>query len=79
MNILRCDYVSMHQSQNFIKGQVCYAVDTQRFYIWDGSVWVLFPTIDEIDDTSSHPTNCINCGAVLNSCRCEYCGTEYFD
>ena len=24
-----------------------------------------------------HPTNCKNCGAVLNSYTCEYCGTEY--
>ena len=22
-------------------------------------------------------TNCINCGAPLHSCKCEYCGTEY--
>ena len=22
-------------------------------------------------------TNCINCGAVLHSTKCEYCGTEY--
>ena len=23
------------------------------------------------------PTNCKNCGAVLTSYKCEYCGTEY--
>lgn len=22
-------------------------------------------------------TNCINCGAILTSNKCEYCGTEY--
>lgn len=22
-------------------------------------------------------TNCINCGAPLHGCKCEYCGTEY--
>lgn len=25
----------------------------------------------------SYPTNCRNCGAVLHSNKCEYCGTEY--
>ena len=25
----------------------------------------------------SHPTNCKNCGAVLHSNTCEFCGTEY--
>ena len=24
-----------------------------------------------------HPTNCKNCGAVLKSATCEYCGTTY--
>ena len=23
------------------------------------------------------PTNCVNCGAILQSRKCEYCGTEY--
>jgi hypothetical protein len=27
----------------------------------------------------SHPTNCKNCGAVLSSSVCEYCGTTYTD
>lgn len=22
-------------------------------------------------------TNCVNCGAVLNGVKCEYCGTDY--
>ena len=25
----------------------------------------------------SHPTNCVNCGAVLSGYKCEYCGTDY--
>ena len=24
-----------------------------------------------------YPTNCKNCGAILNGWKCEYCGTEY--
>ena len=24
-----------------------------------------------------YPTNCKNCGAVLNNGKCEYCGTDY--
>lgn len=26
---------------------------------------------------NSNITNCVNCGAVLTSWKCEYCGTEY--
>ena len=25
----------------------------------------------------TYPTNCKNCGAVMKSCTCEYCGTTY--
>lgn len=79
MNILRCNSASMLQGHNFIKGEVCYTTDTQRCYIWDGSVWVLLPTVNERDSAFLRPTNCVNCGAVRHSCRCEYCGTEYLN
>lgn len=26
----------------------------------------------------TYPTNCKNCGAVLHSHQCEYCGSEYY-
>ena len=26
-----------------------------------------------------HPTNCKNCGAVMNGYKCEYCGTDYLE
>lgn len=31
----------------------------------------------ETTDCKKHPTNCTNCGAVLTSNQCEYCGTIY--
>ena len=36
------------------------------------------PEDDSRQTTSkNHPTNCKNCGAVLHSNICEFCGTEY--
>ena len=61
------------------KGELCYDVDTERYYMWSGSTWICLGTMNESTDQTSHPTNCVNCGAILHSCRCEYCGTEYFD
>lgn len=79
MNIIRYYTASMPQSNNFIKGDVCYAIDTQRCYMWDGSAWVALPSVDERDNIPQRPTNCVNYGAVLHSSRCEYCGTEYLN
>ena len=30
----------------------------------------------EDTEQEEYPTNCVNCGAVLHSSKCEYCGTE---
>ena len=39
---------------------------------------IVFPLEDaETEVTHHHPTNCKNCGAVLHSNICEFCGTEY--
>lgn len=79
VKIMRCTTEFRLQDINPLKGELYYAVDTQRYYMWSGSAWVCIGTMDESGNKTTHPTNCINCGAVLHSCRCEYCGTEYFD
>lgn len=79
MKIKFGDAASIYQSPNPCEGELYYATDTQRGYIWSGGTWVCLGVMNRRDNTSSRPTNCVNCGAVLNSCRCEYCGTKYFD
>ena len=51
--------------------------------LWDtlGEDKYLYETIYIIDEPASriqYPTNCKNCGAVLNGEKCEYCGTNYY-
>lgn len=60
------------------EGEVYYATDTKRCYMWRNDAWICLGSMDGRVNISSRHTNCINCGAVLHSCRCEYCGTEYF-
>lgn len=50
-------------------------------FVFNGKYW------DEIGKSSdlttpqpkkiTYPTNCKNCGAIMKSCTCEYCGTTY--
>ena len=39
-----------------------------------GSV-IVYPNKESY--TNNLPTNCVNCGAPLHSCHCEYCDTNY--
>lgn len=49
-----------------------------KTYVYIGSTWDMVGTLDTIREPElPHPTNCKNCGAVLHSSKCEFCGTEY--
>ncbi len=37
----------------------------------------VFPVGGRVTVKKSIPTNCVNCGAVLKSNECEYCGSLY--
>lgn len=57
-------------------------MDTGRKYVFYNGNWTLFDhgwkrevTTAQVQKT--YPTNCKNCGAVLHSQICEYCGSEY--
>ena len=58
-------------------GEVIIVDDTT--YVWCGSKW------EELGSSSGteaskikYPSNCKNCGAVLHSEICEYCGTNNY-
>lgn len=48
-------------------------------YVWGGSKW---EKLGSSSDTKTlkikYPSNCKNCGAVLHSEICEYCGTNNY-
>ena len=60
-------------------GDIAIVEDTE--YILYGSKWEEFgKTSYEVNVQPAkikYPSNCKNCGAVLHSEICEYCGTEY--
>ena len=67
VKIMRGNEVFLLQDANPLKGELYYAVDTQRYYMWSGSAWMCLGTLDESSNQTPHPINCTNCGAVLNS------------
>lgn len=62
-------------------GDVVYKADTGQTLLYDGQAWQNLGTFDdepvEKPTKITYPSNCKNCGAVLKSHVCEYCGTHY--
>ena len=62
-------------------GDVAYETDTGKTLIYDGEKWndLGFPCDEPIERPAkiTYPSNCKNCGAVMKSHVCEYCGTHY--
>lgn len=59
-------------------------MDTGRKYVFYNGDWTLFDhgwkqEVATAPAPKTYPTNCKNCGAVLHSHICEYCGSEYHD
>ena len=52
--------------------------DTTAYFGYDNK-WEQIGSLNDLDTTEriKYGTNCKNCGAILHSNRCEYCGTEY--
>lgn len=56
-------------------GDVC-VVDGMN-YVWNHNEWIELGNIEaNIHPKIKYPSNCKNCGAVLHSNECEYCGTN---
>lgn len=59
-----------------------FQIDTGRNYVFYNGEWHLFDhgwkrEVATAPAPKTYPTNCKNCGAVLHSHICEYCGSEY--
>ena len=47
--------------------------------MWADDRWQIIEPADPTENMEplyGHPTNCINCGAVLHDYICEFCGTD---
>lgn len=69
-------------SDNLAAGSILIASDTNQVYVLNEAQEII-EVVNAKDNHESHiiheqhHTNCINCGAVLTSYKCEYCGTDY--
>ena len=71
----------LSEARTFRNGDVCTYDDCEYMYI-KGMGWEELGRHDSPREEPkpakiTYPTNCKNCGAVMKSCTCEYCGTTY--
>ena len=79
------DIKNIDKNKAFSIGDVIYDKANRGTYLYtgNGKFEQLYSDGSTYSDTNSalkmkpHPTNCVNCGAVLKDYKCEYCGTEY--
>lgn len=75
------DIKNVYKNAEFSVGDILYSEADRAAYVYtDNSKFELLGYDDDTDYTlkmKPHPTNCVNCGAVLKDYKCEYCGTEY--
>lgn len=69
-------------SNNLDVGSILLTSDTNQVYVLNKANEIIEVVTTKENHSpriehSQKPTNCINCGAVLTSYKCEYCGTEY--
>lgn len=63
-------------------GDVCFNISTDEVLLFHSGEWIPVYNENSTVEINAYepkiiPTNCRNCGAVLRSCTCEYCGTNY--
>ena len=75
------DINNIDKSKEFSVGDILYSNADRGVYLYTGTK---FEHLESYNDTDSstmkmkpHPTNCLNCGAVLTGYTCKYCGTDY--
>lgn len=69
-------------TNNLAAGSILMTSDTNQIYVLNKANEVI-EIVNQGNNNKPHiihskrPTNCVNCGAILSSYKCEYCGTEY--
>lgn len=76
------DINNIDKNKEYSVGDIIYSNSNRGVYLYTSNNE--FERLESYNDTDSstlkmkpHPTNCVNCGAVLKDYRCEYCGTEH--
>ena len=64
------------KENDFKAGDIVVTMDTNDLYTIN-EILEYVKIHSESSCNRDRPTNCKNCGAVLTSYKCEYCGTEY--
>lgn len=79
------DIQNIDKSKEYFLGDIIYSKANRASYVYtnNGEFVRLESTCNDTDSSTlkmkPHPTNCVNCGAVLKDYRCEYCGTVNID
>ena len=62
-------------TEGYQLGDLC--TKDNELYVYAGGDWECITSgFCEFNTQITYPTNCKNCGAVLHSYICEYCGTD---
>ena len=70
--------ISDLKAYNPKSGELMFCMNTSELYIGNKNQCFSRLNLDKHKTNNyTKPTNCKNCGAVLTSYKCEYCGTEY--
>lgn len=77
------DIQNINKNKEYSLGDIIYSQSNRGIYIYtNNGKFERLESYNGIPITQHqkikpHPTNCVNCGAVLKDYKCEYCGTEY--
>lgn len=76
------DIQNIDKGKEYSVGDVIYSKVDRGTYLYTNNG--KFERLESCNDTDSstlkmkpHPTNCVNCGAILKDYKCKYCGTDY--
>ena len=76
------DIKNINKNKEYSVGDVIYSNTDRGTYVYtDNGKFELLGYDDDINSSTvkmkPHPTNCVNCGAILKDYKCKYCGTEH--
>ena len=76
------DINNIDKNKEYSLGDVIYSKADRGTYVYTSNgKFEQLGSYNDIDSSTlkmkPHPTNCLNCGAVLKDYTCKYCGTEH--